>query len=105
MIYSINDIKKILAKQLANTPVRQAILFGSYAKGCPHENSDIDIVIDMAGQHQNFAFWGIYEDLRNAFSIPVELFEKSEIIKNQQADLEIRQTGVIVYERQGLYSA
>lgn len=99
MLYSINDIKDILQKQLDNSPVERAILFGSYAKGCARENSDIDLVVDMAGKHQNFAFWGVYENLRNAFSSPIELFEKSEIIKNQQADLEIRQTGVVVYEK------
>lgn len=105
MIYTISEIRAILAKQLADTPVQQAVLFGSYAKGCPHENSDIDIVIDMAGKHQNFAFWGVYENLRNAFEIPVELFEKSEINAGQQTDLEIRETGVVVYDRQRPYTA
>lgn len=105
MIYSLNDIKEILQKHLADTPVEQAVLFGSYAKGCPNENSDLDLVIDMAGKHQNFAFWGVYEALQNAFAIPVELFEKSDIISGQQVDLEIRKTGVIVYDRKRPYSA
>ena len=61
MIYSLNDIKEILQKHLADTPVEQAVLFGSYAKGCPNENSDLDLVIDMAGRPQNFAFWGVAE--------------------------------------------
>ncbi len=99
MIYSLSEIKSILQEQFSPTPVKQAILFGSYAKGCPTENSDLDLVIDMDGAHQNFAFWGIYESLRNAFSIPVELFEKREIIAGQAADQEIQKTGVIVYDR------
>lgn len=99
MIYSISDIKSILARQLAATPVRQAILFGSYAKGCPREGSDLDLVVDMDGCTQNFAFWGIYEAIQEAFSIPVELFEKKDILPGQEAEREIQETGVIVYDR------
>ena len=99
MIYSISDIQSILARQLAATPVRQAILFGSYAKGCPREESDLDLVVDMGGNTRNFAFWGVYETLREAFSVPVELFEKSEIRPGQAAAKEIQETGVIVYDR------
>lgn len=98
MIYSVAEIQSILARELRDTPVKQAILFGSYAKGCPREESDLDLVIDMDGKHQNFAFWGVYEILRNAFSIPVELFEKSEIVPDQEADQEIKKTGVVVYD-------
>lgn len=99
MIYTIPEIKSILARQLPATPVRQAVLFGSYAKGCPREESDLDLVIDMDGNTRNFAFWGVYETLRSAFSIPVELFEKNEIIPGQAAAQEIEKTGVVVYDR------
>ena len=99
MIYSISDIKSILARQLAATPVRQAVLFGSYAKGCPRDESDLDLVMDMGGNTRNFAFWGVYEVLREAFAIPVELFEKSEIHPGQAVAEEIQRTGVIVYDR------
>lgn len=103
MIYSISEIRKVLEKELRGTPVKQAILFGSYAKGCPRVESDLDLVVDMDGKHQNFAFWGVYEILRNAFSVPVELFEKSEIIPGQKIDLEIEKTGVVVYDRSKSY--
>lgn len=99
MIYSIQEIKSILNQHLPETPVKQAVLFGSYAKGCPTEKSDLDLVIDLDGNTRNFAFWGVYETLRNAFAIPVELFEKEEIVPGQKADLEIKATGVVVYDR------
>jgi predicted nucleotidyltransferase len=98
VIYTLSEICSILKETLTGTPVRQAVLFGSYAKGCPNENSDLDLVIDMDGHHRGFAFWGVYEDLREAFSIPVELFEKSEILPGQEAEREIRRTGVVVYD-------
>ena len=99
MIYSISNIRDILNRELSDTPVKQAVLCGSYAKGCPREESDLDLVIDMDGKHRNFAFWGVYEILRNAFSVPVELFEKSEIVPGREADQEIQRTGVVVYDR------
>lgn len=99
MIYSIAEIKSILNRHLPETPVRRAVLFGSYAKGCPNEDSDLDLVVDLEGNTQNFAFWGVYEILRNAFSIPVELFEQGEIVPGREADREIRETGVVVYDR------
>ena len=74
MIYSISDIQSILARHL-------------------------DLVVDMGGNTRNFAFWGVYETLREAFSVPVELFEKSEILPGQAAAKEIQETGVIVYDR------
>lgn len=101
MIYSLPEIKETLARELRATPVRQAVLFGSYAKGCPREESDLDLVVDMAGAHGNFAFWGVYEALQTAFAIPVELFEKREIIPGQEIDQEIRRTGVVVYDSEG----
>ena len=99
MVYSIAEIKSILKQQLSSTPVKQAVLFGSYAKGCPREESDLDLVIDLDGHTQNFAFWGVYETLRSAFSIPVELFEKSEIIPGERVEAEISKTGVVVYDK------
>lgn len=99
MRYTIAQIKTILHRHLANTPVKRAVLFGSYAKGCANENSDLDLVVDLDGNTRNFAFWGVYEVLREAFSIPVELFEKSEILPGQEADREIQATGVVVYGR------
>lgn len=99
MPYSIAEIKTILHQHLADTPVKRAVLFGSYAKGCANENSDLDLVVDLDGKTGNFAFWGVYEVLREAFAIPVELFETSEILPGQEADREIQATGVVVYDR------
>ena len=99
MVYTIPEIRAILKEHLTDTPVKQAVLFGSYAKGCPRDESDLDLVVDLDGHLEDFAFWGVYEKLRNAFSIPVELFEKTEITPGKEADREIKRTGVIVYDR------
>ena len=45
-IYTIDEIKEILAKILKDMPVYNVILFGSYAKKLAKEDSDLDFVID-----------------------------------------------------------
>ena len=98
-VYSIPELQNILSPIFQQNGVKRAILFGSYAKGCPREESDLDLVVDMDGCTHNFAFWGVYEALQEAFSIPVELFEKKDILPGQAAEREIQKTGVIVYDR------
>jgi predicted nucleotidyltransferase len=53
-----NEIVEIilsLRKKLSSLiKIKKIILFGSYAKGCPNKNSDIDICI-VAGQVKNRA--------------------------------------------------
>ena len=49
-IYTLEDIKEMLREVLMHTEVEKAILFGSYAKNKPTEQSDIDILIDSNGK-------------------------------------------------------
>lgn len=98
-IYSINDIKRILREVLNNTDVEKAILFGSYAKNTPTQNSDIDIVIDSNGKIKGLRFFAIIDIIREKFDKEVDIIEKSEINKNSKIEKEIQKTGVVVYEK------
>lgn len=98
-IYSIEDIKKILANVLNNTDVKRAILFGSYAKNTPSKNSDIDILIDSEGKIKGLKFYAIIDRIREEFDKEVDVIEKSEINKNSKIEREIENTGVVVYEK------
>ena len=83
-IYSIDEIKKMLRDILSNTDVEKVILFGSYAKNIPTQNSDIDLLIDI---------------IKEKFDKDVDVIEKSEINKNSKIEKEINRTGVVVYEK------
>ena len=98
-IYTIEEIKEILAKLLKNIPVYNVILFGSYAKERADENSDIDLIIDTNGTLMGFKLFSLITKIEEAFNKQVDAFEKSEIIENSKIDEEIKRTGVIVYER------
>lgn len=98
-IYTIDEIKAILATTLANTVVQQVILFGSYAKQNADKKSDLDLIIDTKGTLLGFSLFELIEKIEKAFKKNVDAFEKIEIIENSKIDMEIKQTGVVVYEK------
>ena len=89
-IYSIDELKTILAKILKDTVVEKAILFGSYAKNCPTETSDIDLIIDSNGKLLNINFYGLLEELVEQLNKNIDLFEITEIQKD--SDIYIKYT-------------
>ena len=98
-VYSIDEIKEILATLLENMPVYSVILFGSYAQNKANKNSDIDLIIDTKGSLMGFKLYSLITKIEEAFKKNVDGFEKIEIIKNSAIDKEIKKTGVVVYEK------
>lgn len=98
-IYSINDIKRLLRDVLDNTDVDKAILFGSYAKNTQTKTSDIDILIDSNGKVKGLRFFAIIDMIKEKFNKDVDVIEKSEIDKGSKIEKEIKETGVVVYEK------
>ena len=98
-VYSIDEIKEILATLLKNMPVYSVILFGSYAQNNANKNSDIDLIIDTKGTLMGFKLYSLITKIEEAFKKNVDGFEKTEIIKNSAIDKEIKRTGVVAYEK------
>lgn len=98
-VYTIEEIKKILSNILESNPVYQVILFGSYAKNIADKNSDLDMIIDTKNTLRGFKLLALIDKIQNTFKKQVDIFEKYEIIENSKIDNEIKETGVIVYEK------
>ena len=98
-VYSIDDIKKMLNEILKDTEVNKAILFGSYAKNNPKATSDVDILIDSDGKLRGLKFFALIDLIKETLNKDVDVIEKSEIDEGSKIDEEIRNIGVIVYER------
>ena len=98
-VYTLDEIKAILASILENEPVYKVVLFGSYVKEGANEKSDLDFVIDTKNTLKGFKFFGLIDKIEDKFNKPVDAFEKAQIIKNSKIDKEIQETGVVVYER------
>ena len=98
-IYSIEELKIIIEKILENTVVQKAILFGSYAKNCPTETSDVDLIIDSNGKLLNINFYGLLEELVEQLNKNIDLFEISEIQEDSEIYKNIQKEGVVIYEK------
>lgn len=98
-IYTIEEIKQILQEVLKNEPVKQVILFGSYAKSEADNNSDIDLIIDTQQKLKGFALLKLICNIQEKLQKDVDGFEKSSVIENSKIYEEIQRTGVVVYEK------
>lgn len=94
-IYSIDDIKKKLFPLFKKYKIKQAILFGSYAKGNADSRSDIDIIVES--DLRGLAFYGFLEEVVGVLDKTVDLLDKRQITKSSRIQKEIRDTGVIIY--------
>ncbi len=98
-IYTIEEIKRMLEEILKDKPVDQVILFGSYAKKKATKKSDIDLIIDTNSKLKGFALLKLICQIEEKLQKQVDGFEKYEIIENSLIDKEIKETGVVVYEK------
>ncbi len=98
-IYTISEIKQILKEILKSMPVYKVVLFGSYAKNKATPDSDLDFIIDTNEELMGFRLYSLITMIEEKFNKSVDAFEKSEIIENSKIDKEIKETGVIVYEK------
>lgn len=94
----ISEIRTKLRPIFEAAPVYRAILFGSYAKGNATGQSDIDIVIDSKGELLNMAFYGVLEDITTQLNKRVDLFEISELSRNEAIRSAIEREGIVLYE-------
>ena len=49
MVYSIEQIQKLITPIAKKYGLKSVFLFGSYARGTATENSDVDLIIDTSG--------------------------------------------------------
>ena len=98
-IYTIDEIKKILKEFLKDKPVYQVILFGSYAKYEATKESDVDLIIDTNSELKGFALLKLICQIEEKLKKNIDGFEKYEIIEDSAIDKEIKETGVVVYEK------
>ena len=98
-VYTIQEIKKILKEFLKDKPVYKVILFGSYAKQKATKESDIDLIIDTNAELKGFALLKLICQIEEKLQKNIDGFEKYEILENSLIDKEIKETGVVIYER------
>ena len=72
-IYTISEIKNIVAPIAERYGVDRVYLFGSYARGEATESSDLDFRVDRGKLKGLLALGGMYDDLQSKFGKKLDL--------------------------------
>ncbi|MDR3281079.1 MAG: nucleotidyltransferase domain-containing protein [Synergistaceae bacterium] len=96
-IYTVDEIKDKVTPVLKEYNVKKAILFGSYVDGKARVKSDIDILVD-SGLH-GLSFFELVADVQEVLQKEVDLIDVQEIARGSKIDIEIANTGVVIYGR------
>ncbi len=94
---TIENIRELLTPVFTQYGIRQAVLFGSFAKGTFGENSDVDLLVDS--RLRGLRFVGFTEAVRQAVKRPVDVLDVTHIESGSLIEREIHNTGVTIYER------
>ena len=90
-LLTIDKITKIVVPILESNNIHYCYLFGSYAKGNPRENSDVDLLVDT--DITGLEFFGIIEKLRVALKKKVDLLPIKYIQPDNPISLDILKYG------------
>ena len=93
-IYTLDEIRKIIAENVKDQPIDKVILFGSYAKGEANKYSDIDMIVQLTEGTPLLEYCALYPILEDAFNKYVDIFEVSELKDKSYLD-----GGIVIYDR------
>jgi predicted nucleotidyltransferase len=99
-IYSIEEIKNVVAPIAQKYDVERVYLFGSYARGEANSTSNLDFIIDK-GKLRGLMMAGMLGDLQENFSKNVDLITSSSIAQNSclSFNQNIEKELVVIYEQ------
>ena len=97
VVYTLPQLRAVLAPVFMRYGIQKAVLFGSYGKGTATEKSDIDLLVDSG--LRGLRFVGLLDDIQRAVGKDVDLFDVTHIQSGSRIDREIQATGVTVYEK------
>ena len=106
MIYTLEQLKELIAPIAEKYQLSAVYLFGSYARGTAKETSDVDLLVDTTGTSLTslFALGALYCDLEDALQKRVDLITISALQQLAQlpSEQDFRQT--VMRERVKLYA-
>ena len=107
MIYTTDEIARIVTPIIAEYRIKSAFLFGSYARNTATDSSDIDLMIDTDGSDITglFSLGALYSDLEDALNKKVDLVTVSSLTEatDRQGQMHFREN--VFGERVKIYDA
>lgn len=99
LIYTIDEIKDKVTPIAQEYGINSISLFGSYAKGTAHENSDLDFIMDKGELTGLIQYISFVNRLEKEFQCHVDLISKGS--SNKKFLVSIKNDEVLIYERKG----
>ena len=99
-VFTLDEIKRIIAPIARRYNVDRIYLFGSYARGEANESSDIDLCINAIAIRGLFAIGALYADLQEAFGKDVDLITVRSLKYNTDTVFveNVAREQVLIYE-------
>ena len=96
---STQAMTQLIAEYFKTQPVLKAWLFGSYARGEEHEDSDVDILFepDMSQRFSLLTLGGMYMDLKEMLGREVDLVPEGSLLPF--ASESANHDKILIYER------
>jgi len=97
-ILTLEQIKHIVTNLFDNEYKNQiefCYLFGSYAKNCPKENSDVDLFVSSSLKGIDFV--GLVDDLRKSLHKKVDVIRPTGLVDNVELTNQIMKYGIKIY--------
>lgn len=96
-IYSVGDLRAIIAPIAARHGVERIYLFGSYARGEATKNSDVDLRVDKGNLRGMFALGALYSDLEDSLGKDLDLLTTGSL--DQRFLDQIAGEEIVLYDR------
>lgn len=95
-VYSIDELKEVIAPIAEKHGVERIYLFGSVARGDGGDESDYDFCVDLGKIRDLFEFSEFFQDIRQAVGRDIDVIETKSA--GEEFLKIVRSEGVIVYE-------
>ena len=107
MVYTIDDLRRIIAPIAKQYGLRAVYVFGSYARGEANADSDIDLLVDLTGTNIRslFALGNVYCDLESALGKSIDLIPVSSLEQTSKSASDELFRNAVQTERVRIYDA
>jgi predicted nucleotidyltransferase len=104
MVYTIEELKSIIAPIALKYQIPAVYLFGSYARGDATDDSDVDILIQRTGSSiKGIVMGGLYNDLQESIKKEVDLVTVESLSQYADRRGAKRFAGNLLKERKIIY--
>ena len=100
-VYTLDELRGIVAPIAKRHHLGCVYLFGSYARGCATDTSDVDLCVDASALRGMFALGSLYADLEDALQKKLDLVTLGSLKYNKDDRFleNLRKDRVLLYEQ------